>query len=113
MWEPVLSLSHVSDTPLFLQIAHAVTDAIQAGQLRSGERLPGSRSLARQLGVHRNTVLTAYAELEAQGWLCTEQARGTFVSGDIPDRAHQEAVAATQAWSLSTPPQQQAGFTLP
>src|SRR3954447_19890388 len=70
--------------PLFLQIARQIADDIQGSRLRAGARLPGSRELARTLGVHRNTALAALAELTAQGWVQTEARRGTFVSDSIP-----------------------------
>src|SRR5262245_53727202 len=73
------------DGPRFLAIARAIADDVRRGRLVAGQRLPGSRRLATQLGVHRNTVLAALAELEAQGWLVTEPARGTFVAASLPD----------------------------
>lgn len=71
--------------PLFLAIAEAITRDILRGRLRPGSRLPGTRALARELGVHRNTVDAAYQELTTQGWLKAEPARGTFVAQDLPD----------------------------
>lgn len=44
-------------------------DAIRAGRLAPGTRLPPYRSLAADLGIARNTVADAYAELVAEGWL--------------------------------------------
>src|SRR5438874_2974430 len=73
------------DLPLFLAIARALTDDIRRGRLRPGDALPGSRTLATTLGVHRNTVLAAYRELESEGWLVTRPAGGTFVSAALPD----------------------------
>lgn len=73
------------DGPLFLRIARALTDDIRRGRLGPGQRLPGSRALALQLGVHRNTVLAALNELLAQGWLRAEAARGTFVCETLPE----------------------------
>ncbi|ACM00093.1 Transcriptional regulator, GntR family [Cereibacter sphaeroides KD131] len=70
--------------PLFLAIAEAITLDITRGRLRPGARLPGTRALARALGVHRNTVDAAYQELLTQGWLQAEPARGTFVAQDLP-----------------------------
>ena len=70
--------------PLFLAIAEAITRDITRGRLRPGARLPGTRALARELGVHRNTVDAAYQELLTQGWLQAEPARGTFVAQDLP-----------------------------
>jgi GntR family transcriptional regulator / MocR family aminotransferase len=73
------------EVALFLQIARQIAHDIQARVLRPGARLPGSRELSRSLGVHRNTVLAALAELTAQGWLQTQARRGTFVSDEFPE----------------------------
>ncbi|WP_417277594.1 PLP-dependent aminotransferase family protein [Celeribacter sp.] len=70
--------------PLFLAIAEAITHDITRGRLRPGARLPGTRALAQELGVHRNTVDAAYQELLMQGWLEAKPARGTFVAQDLP-----------------------------
>jgi GntR family transcriptional regulator/MocR family aminotransferase len=70
--------------PPFLRIARALVEAIRRGRLRPGDALPGSRRLAVDLGVHRNTVLAALAELAAQGWLETSPARGTYVARSLP-----------------------------
>jgi len=66
-------------TPVYLQVAHQLINAIQRGYLLDGHKLPGSRQLARILGLHRNTVIASYAELEAQGWIAIHPSRGTFV----------------------------------
>jgi GntR family transcriptional regulator/MocR family aminotransferase len=71
--------------PLFQQIARAVTTDIQRGRLRPGDKLPGTRMLARALGVQRQTVVTAFDELVAEGWIVNRPARGAFVSNDLPD----------------------------
>jgi len=70
--------------PIFQQVAQAIRGDIRRGRLRPGDALPGSRSLAMSLGVHRNTVLAAYRELEAEGWTTTEQ-RSTRVASDLPE----------------------------
>ncbi len=75
-----------SDDPMFLRIARAVTRDVGRGRLRPGDALPGSRTLAETLGVHRNTVLAAFRELEAQGWIESLPARGTRVRAELPDR---------------------------
>ena len=72
--------------PLFVQIARAISADVRRGRLSPGTRLPGSRTLARQLGVHRNTVLAAYEELCAEGWTVTEPARGTYVNRELPEQ---------------------------
>jgi GntR family transcriptional regulator/MocR family aminotransferase len=70
--------------PMFVRIARAFSSAIEAGRLSPGTRLLGSRALAATLRVHRNTVLAAFAELSSEGYLTTEQGRGTFVARDLP-----------------------------
>src|SRR6185503_9725849 len=87
MWQLVLPIERPSTTPMFIQIARAISAEVRRGRLRPGDPLPGSRTLARTLGVHRNTVLAAYAELEAEGWVSSAEAKGTFISREIPDRA--------------------------
>ena len=78
--------------PIFQQIAHAIRSDIRRGRLRPGDALPGSRSLAQSLGVHRNTVLAAYRELEAEGWTTAEQ-RSTRVARDLPEAPTRRARA--------------------
>jgi GntR family transcriptional regulator/MocR family aminotransferase len=84
-WELALALDPAASLPVFLQIARAVADDVRRGRLRPGAELPGSRALSRSLGVHRNTVLAAYRELAAEGWIEQVKARGTFVSSALPD----------------------------
>jgi GntR family transcriptional regulator/MocR family aminotransferase len=73
------------DQPLFLRIARAISAEIRRGRLGPDARLPGSRALARTLGVHRNTVLAAFRELLAEGWIEPRHGRGTFVSAQFPE----------------------------
>ncbi|NSC23483.1 PLP-dependent aminotransferase family protein [Streptomyces albus subsp. chlorinus] len=58
----------------------ALRDAIRTGRLAPGTRLPSSRTLAADLGLARNTVAAAYAELVAEGWLSARQGSGTRVA---------------------------------
>ncbi|MEU7280233.1 PLP-dependent aminotransferase family protein [Streptomyces sp. NPDC045431] len=58
----------------------ALRDAVRTGRLAPGTRLPSSRSLAADLGIARNTVADAYAELVAEGWLTARQGSGTRVA---------------------------------
>jgi GntR family transcriptional regulator/MocR family aminotransferase len=95
---------------LTLRIAGALARAIRTGRLKPGEPLPGSRALAESLGVHRNTVLAAIKELEAEGWVESRQGSGTFVCDPLPHLTPQ-AWGRTQAWRMK--PAQDPGFTLP
>lgn len=93
-WQLTIDLRDGGEQPLFLQLARAISDDVRRGRLRPGDALPGSRTLARALGVHRNTVLAAYAELQAEGWITTAEAAGTFVSRALPEVAPRRAAAA-------------------
>lgn len=61
-------------------LTRALREAVRTGRLAPGARLPSSRSLAADLGVARNTVADAYAELVAEGWLTARQGSGTRVA---------------------------------
>ncbi|MFK4104842.1 PLP-dependent aminotransferase family protein [Streptomyces sp. NPDC019531] len=61
-------------------LVQALRDAVRGGRLAPGTRLPPYRSLAADLGVARNTVADAYAELVAEGWLIARQGSGTRVA---------------------------------
>jgi GntR family transcriptional regulator / MocR family aminotransferase len=73
--------------PLVARLGALIGGEIRRGRLRPGDRLPGTRSLARTLGINRNTVVAAYQELEAEGWVDPRPAGGTFVSERLPDLA--------------------------
>ncbi|MER7170972.1 PLP-dependent aminotransferase family protein [Streptomyces mesophilus] len=62
-------------------LIRALRSAVAEGRLRPGQRLPPYRSLAADLGLTRNTVASAYAELVAEGWLTARQGSGTRVAG--------------------------------
>ncbi|MEU9580097.1 PLP-dependent aminotransferase family protein [Streptomyces chilikensis] len=61
-------------------LIRALRDAVREGRLAPGARLPPYRSLAADLGLARNTVADAYAELVAEGWLTARQGSGTRVA---------------------------------
>lgn len=66
--------------PAFRQIADRVREAVAAGLLAPGDRLPAARVLAAQLGLARGTVDTAYALLAGEGFIEGRGAAGTIVS---------------------------------
>ena len=84
-WTFPISLEPAGGTPLFLQIARAIASDVVRGRLRPGDRLPGSRTLAEVLAVHRTTVVAAYGELGAQGWTVTRSGGGTAIADTSPD----------------------------
>ncbi|MFI6337599.1 PLP-dependent aminotransferase family protein [Streptomyces sp. NPDC050535] len=76
----------------------ALREAVRGGRLAPGTRLPPYRSLAADLGVARNTVADAYAELVAEGWLTARQGSGTRVA------ARAEPLGAPARVPVKAPP---------
>jgi GntR family transcriptional regulator / MocR family aminotransferase len=83
-FKSILNINKKAKSPLFLQIANGLMDNIKTGMIPKGTKLLGTRAMAETLGVHRQTVVAAYDELTAQGWIETKASRGTFVSLNIP-----------------------------
>ncbi|MDZ4210207.1 MAG: GntR family transcriptional regulator, partial [Methylotenera sp.] len=83
-WKLNIVLKSTSGLAVYLQIAQQVIDDIQNGRLAPATAMPGTRELAAHLEVNRKTVVLAYEELIAQGWLITQNRRGTFVSSKLP-----------------------------
>ncbi|RZA36792.1 MAG: PLP-dependent aminotransferase family protein [Lysobacteraceae bacterium] len=77
-------LDRAAATPLFRQLYARLKDAILHGRLAPGTRLPATRELARQLKVSRQTVLAAYEQLAAEGYLRGAVGQGSFVDTALP-----------------------------
>lgn len=67
------------DGPLFRQLYRALRAGIVDGVVPPGSRLPATRALATELGVSRTTVLLAYEQLAAEGYLDGKRGSGSFV----------------------------------
>ncbi|WP_373083869.1 PLP-dependent aminotransferase family protein [Sneathiella sp.] len=80
-----LALDASSTTPLHQQLFLGLRQAILEGRLTPNTRLPSSRSLAADLTVSRNTILSAYDQLTAEGYITSRIGAGSYVSGDLPD----------------------------
>src|SRR5215510_3619510 len=74
-----------SDTPLYQQIYVAIRRAILCGEFQPTMSLPATRLLAAQLGVARMTVINAYEQLLAEGYLESRAGAGTFVAAYLPE----------------------------
>lgn len=96
-WTPAIALDPRADKPLYAQIVDALVAEIRAGRLVSGARLPGTRTLATHLGVHRNTVIAAFDELVAEGWLRTHAGASTRVADELPAEVARAARRSTKA----------------
>ena len=75
-----LSLDPEQDQPLYQQLYRYLAEEIAAGRLPAGEKLPARRVAAQALGVSRNTVETAYAMLEDEGYIETRERSGQYGS---------------------------------
>jgi GntR family transcriptional regulator / MocR family aminotransferase len=74
--------------PIYQQIYRSLRAAILSGALPPHTRLSSTRSLAQETGVSRNTVVIAYEQLLAEGYIVGQLGSGTFVAPEIPDVAH-------------------------
>lgn len=74
-----------ADAPLYRQIYEAIRRAILSGEFESGVKLPATRTLAKQIGVARMTVVNAYEQLLAEGYLEGKTGAGTFVAAELPE----------------------------
>ncbi|MCE3003311.1 MAG: winged helix-turn-helix domain-containing protein, partial [Xanthomonadaceae bacterium] len=92
----MLHLDLDGEGPLNQRLVRALKDAMLGGRLARDARLPASRDLARALAVSRNTVVDAYEQLVAEGFLRGRVGAGTFVAFEAP-RAPQEAPAEQAA----------------
>lgn len=96
--ELAIDLDRDDRRPLAAQLADALRRAATGGQLRSGDRLPSTRALARHLGVSRTVTAAAYEQLHAEGWIVGRHGSGTYVTttppgvtpGGVETRRHRE-----------------------
>ncbi len=95
-----------SHFPLYLQIYEAIRLSVLSGNFDSQMRLPSTRSLAQQLGVSRMTVVNAYEQLLAEGYIKGKTGAGTFVASVLPEQLLQtgDAVPHQSAASHARPP---------
>ncbi|WP_046242569.1 MocR-like pyridoxine biosynthesis transcription factor PdxR [Hymenobacter terrenus] len=84
-WDTNFQPAFTTGRPVYVQISELLANEIRRGRLLPGTALPGTRELAKQLGVNRKTAVLAYDELLAQGWLESQHTRGTFVSSRLPE----------------------------
>src|SRR5947207_531580 len=80
--ELLLQLDRGRGQPLRSQLEAGLRDAIRRGRLQSGERLPSSRELARDLGISRGLVQECYSQLLAEGYLTSQVGSATRVASD-------------------------------
>ncbi len=87
---------HKSGLPLYVQIAESLSDRIESGELKPGERLPPERELSETLKVNRMTLRQALHNLETQGLLVRRQGDGTYVAESKIERQAGKLVPFTR-----------------
>ena len=76
----MIQLDYSSSKSIYLQIKDNIKRLILSGSLQENELLPSVRTLASSLAINVNTVLRAYRELEAEGYIYSVQGKGNFIS---------------------------------
>lgn len=77
--------------PLYKQVYSAIKEAILSGEMPAGTLLPATRELVQVLHISRTTILNAYAELTAEGYVTGRVGSGTYVNGHIPGQMLQNS----------------------
>lgn len=78
-------IDRAGSTPIFRQIDLQIRSAILSRALSAGTKLPSTRELALRLSVSRASVVVAYEQLLAEGYLTGRPGSGTYVSSDLPE----------------------------
>jgi GntR family transcriptional regulator/MocR family aminotransferase len=89
-------LDRKSAVPLHRQMEDALRDAILSGRLAPGTKLLSIRDLRTNLGVSRNTIVTALSQLHAEGYLTFARGVGTFVTEGLQIQRHRHAMTAPE-----------------
>jgi GntR family transcriptional regulator / MocR family aminotransferase len=83
---PAIAFDGDESTPLYRQVYAWIRSAILTGELRPGQKLPSTRYLASELKVSRITILCAFQQLSAEGYIESSAGSGTYVTKSIPDQ---------------------------
>ena len=83
MSEPLIFVDPANPTPPYEQVRRQLLDLVQAGTLRTGDRLPSLRQLAGDLGLAVGTVARAYSELESAGVVVSRRGAGTRIAPGV------------------------------
>jgi GntR family transcriptional regulator/MocR family aminotransferase len=84
---PPIAVNDDPSKPKYVQLYDWFRSAIISGRLRPGQKVPSSRQLAAELKVSRITVLSAFQQLHAEGYLKGSVGSGIYVAKSIPDHA--------------------------
>lgn len=90
----LITISELSGTPIYRQIADGIRAEIARGRLSVGERLPPARDLSEALGVNMHTVLHGYQDLQSEGIIHLRRGRGAVVAEGADQTALLSAAVA-------------------
>ena len=94
----IFSLNYDSTLPIYKQISRELKVAIISGRLGGRTRLPATRTLAAELGVSRNTIMSVFDELIAEGYIMSKVGSGTYVSESLPEEHLLPSAAIQSSW---------------
>lgn len=76
----MISLNYRDSRPIYEQVKEGLIRLMSTGAVAAGEKLPSVRELAEKLAINPNTIQRAYKELEAEGYIYSVQAKGSFAA---------------------------------
>jgi len=88
----IFKLNPQSGQPLYLQLMQQIRHAVETGVLRTGDQLPGIRTLAEEIVVSHTTVAKAYSELEDEGLIEIRHGSGAYIAARSMGRSRSERV---------------------
>jgi GntR family transcriptional regulator/MocR family aminotransferase len=99
--------------PIHRRLAAGLRKALQSGQLRCGDKLPSTRRLAEQLGIHRHTVMQSLDDLQSEGWIESLPGWGYRVSAEISPAINPWVPKRSEhRWGLAEVPVSQRSLTV-
>lgn len=93
-FQSFIQLNPSGTTAIYLQLVFEFIKAIQLGLLPQGTKLPGTRILCKLLAVNRNTLIKAFQDLEAQGFIEISPNKGTFILSDQKQQIKKQVIPA-------------------
>jgi GntR family transcriptional regulator len=87
-------ISPQNPDPFYRQVTDQIKDAIGRGLLKSGQKLPSIREMARELSTSEITIKRAYSDLESEGVIFTRAGMGSFIADLDQERLRREKLAA-------------------
>jgi GntR family transcriptional regulator/MocR family aminotransferase len=80
----LIEIDRDSSLPIFKQVANGIIFLIKTEKIKPGYQLPASRDMASMLNINRTTVVSAYEDLQLEGWLEVVERKGNFVAQQLP-----------------------------